>query len=390
MSLNRNQMTLCIIGGVFAVGAGALGWLLWSAIGESSEVLEERDNSRSSIESYLASKVAPTEKSVDAINANANELAMWRSAANLRVSRGDKSFAATTPPSFKQFLQLEQVRLSGLPGSAAGKICKPGFAFGFDKYLGQNPTMPEAADLPKLQRQLDFIAEAVELFAEAGVGEITKVTRDTTSAQAVEEPQPAQRRSGGRNNDRRGRAAEDEGPVVTSQEYSFDFLASPKALVSVMNKLNSDLRFTVVTTLNFSESRDLVAESFAARDKAAEEAKSAQNSRRRRRRGDAAELLAEAQEDKTTASGVVIDPEIDAPLTVSLTVQVFDFGQPTAVAAPPSAAAPDEPQEPEASKAEPPAPAADAPADDAKPASENPAEEKLAAPAENTKEEAAK
>ena len=206
MSLNRNQMTLCIIGGVFAVGAGALGWLLWSAIGESSEVLEERDNSRSSIESYLASKVAPTEKSVDAINANANELAMWRSAANLRVSRGDKSCAATTPPSFKQFLQLEQVRLSGLPGSAAGKICKPGFAFGFDKYLGQNPTMPESADLPKLQRQLDFIAEAVELFAEAGVGEITKVTRDTTSAQAVEEPQPAQRRSGGRNNDRRGRA----------------------------------------------------------------------------------------------------------------------------------------------------------------------------------------
>ena len=379
MSLNRNQMTLCAIGGVFAVGAGVLGWFLWSAIDESSEALEERDNSMSAIDSYYSAKVFPSAESLEAVKANTGEIAAWRETSKLVAARGDKSFAETTPPSFKQFLQSEQVRLSALPGKADGKICAPGFAFGFDKYLGQSPTMPERADLPKLQRQLDFIAEAVELFADAGVDELKAVKRDETGA-AAEGEQPPEPRPAKKGKKGKGAAA-DEAPLATSLEYSFQILASPKALVSVMNRLNSEFRFTVVTALNFSESRDLISESFAARDKAENDAKNSQGSRRSRRRGKSAEQLEELEAiAKPSDGGIVIDPEIDAPLVVDLVVRVFDFGEGIAVAEPAPAAA-DAPAD---------APASDKPAEAA---AEKPAEaaaEKPAAPAEEAKEESAK
>ena len=283
MSLNRNQTTLCAIGGVFGVGVAALGWLLWSAIGESGEALEERDNSMSAIDNFYSAKVFPSAESLEAVNANTEEISTWRENAKLVAARGDKSFVETTPPSFKQFLQSEQVRLSSLPGRAAdGKICAAGFAFGFDKYLGQNPTMPEKADLPKLQRQLDFIAEAVEMFAEAEVDEVKAVKRDETSASAVEEEPVRPAKKG-----KKGKAAADEGPLATSLDYSFQLLASPKALVTVINRLNAEFRFTVVTEFNFTESRDIIAENFAARDKAESEARGGQGGRRGRRKGGA-------------------------------------------------------------------------------------------------------
>ena len=370
MSLNRNQTMLCAIGGVFAVGAATLGWFLWSAISESGEALEERDNSMSAIDSFYSAKVFPSAESLEAVNANTSEISQWRESAKIVASRGDKSFVETTPPSFKQFLQSEQVRLSSLPGSVDGKICAPGFAFGFDKYLGQNPTMPDRVDLPKLQRQLDFIAEAVELFADAQVGEVKAVKRDDSPVTAVEEepePRPAKKGKKGRSE------AADEGPLATSLEYTFQLLASPRALVGVMNKLNSEFRFTVVTELNFTSSRDIISESFAARDKAESEAKSGVGGRRSGRRRP--RLDAEpAEEDaaKPSDGGLVIDPEIDAPLAVDLTVRVYDFGQgvPVAEAAPAPA-----PESADAATAE-----ASAAAEAAKPAE----------PAAESKEETAK
>ena len=376
MSLNRNQTTLCAIGGVFGAGAAVLGWFLWSAIGESHEAMDERDNSMSAIDSFYSAKVFPSAESLEAVNANTGEISSWRENAKLVASRGDKSFVETTPPSFKQFLQSEQVRLSSLPGKAAdGKICVAGFAFGFDKYLGQSPTMPERADLPKLQRQLDFIAEAVELFAEAEVDEVKAVKRDETAAAAVDEEQPVQRPA---KKGKKGKSAvADEGPLATSLEYSFQLLASPKSLVDVINKLNAEFRFTVVTELNFTESRDLITENFAARDKAENDAKNNSRSSKRRRRGEVAEPTEE--EAKPADGGIVIDPEIDAPLVVDLTVRVYDFGQGIAVAD--SNAAPAAEGE-AAAPAEAPAPEAAKPAE--------PAAEKPAAPAEEVKEETAK
>ena len=387
MSLNRNQMTLCAIGGVFAVGAAALGWFLWSAIDESGEALGERDSSMSAIDNFYSAKVFPSAESLEAVNANTAEIAAWRETAKIIAARGDKSFVETTPPSFKQFLQSEQVRLSSLPGMVDGKICAPGFAFGFDKYLGQSPTMPERNDLPKLQRQLDFIAEAVELFADAGIAEVKAVKRDDSpAAPVVEEAAPAPRPARGKGN--KQEAA--EGPIATSLEYSFQLLASPKALVTVMNRLNSEFRFTVVTTLNFTSSRDLISENFAARDKAESDAKNNQGNRRRRRgRGEA-----EAEEEdavKPADTGIVIDPEIDAPLTVDLTVKVYDFGQGIAVAetaAAPAEAAASAESAPEGGT---PAPEGEKPAAETAPEAAKPAEaaEKAEADGE-AKEEAAK
>ena len=374
MSLNRNQTTLCAIGGVFAVGAAVLGWFLWSAIDESGEALEERDNSMSAIDNYYSAKVFPSSESLEVVKENTAEIAAWRESTKIIAARGDKSFVETTPPSFKQFLQSEQVRLSTLPGKVDGKICAPGFAFGFDKYLGQSPTMPERVDLPKLQRQLDFIAEAVELFADAGIDEVKAVKRDETPATQVEEEAPAPRP--GKKGKKGNAAVSDEGPLATSLEYKFQLLASPKALVAVMNKLNSEFRFTVVTSLDFSSSRDLITESFAAREKAESAARSGQSARRstRRRRGEAAEQQVEEEAAKPSDGGIVTDPEIDAPLLVDLSVRVYDFGQgiPVAEAAP-------------APAAETPTPAADKPA-----AEQGSATAGQAAPAEAPNEEAAK
>ena len=385
MSLNRNQTMLCAIGGVFAVGAAALGWFLWSAIDESGEALDERDNSMSAIDSYYSAKVFPSAESLEAVKANTGEMAAWRETSKLIASRGDKAFAETTPPSFKQFLQSEQVRLSALPGKVDGRICASGFAFGFDKYLGQSPTMPERADLPKLQRQLDFIAEAVELFSEVGVDEVKAVRRDESPAAQAEEEAPAPRP--GKKGKKGKSAAADEGPIATSLDYSFQLLASPKALVSLMNRLNSEFRFMVVTELNFAESRDLISESFAAREKAESESRSAQGGRRSGRRKSKALEQLEGMEPTSSDGGIVIDPEIDAPFVVDISIRVYDFGQgiPVAEAAPAPAADAPAAEAPAAEGA----PAAPAPAADA-PVAQGSAAPEQAAPAEASKEETAK
>ena len=233
--------------------------------------------------------------------------------------------------------------------------------------------MPERADLPKLQRQLDFIAEAVELFSEVGVDELKAVKRDESPAAQAEEDAPAQRP--GKKGKKGKSAAADEGPLATSLDYSFQLLASPKALVSLMNRLNSEFRFTVVTELNFAESRDLISESFAAREKAESEARSAQGGRRGGRRKNKALEQLESIEPGSSDGGIVIDPEIDAPFTVDISIRVYDFGQGIAVAESASAPAAEVPAAENAPAAAP-APAADAP--------------EQAAPAEASKEETAK
>ena len=360
MSLNRNQTTLCVIGGVFAAGAAVLGWFLMGALNERSDARKIRDESMSEIDRFYSEKVFPSKESLEAVKANTDEFRTWRENARLIASRGDKSFVETTPPSFKQFLQSEQVRLSALPGAADGRICAAGFAFGFDRYLGQNPTMPERNDLPKLQRQLDFIAAAAELFSECGVNELKAVKRDDTPAVAPEEEAPAPRPA---KKGKKGKAdARDDEPPATSLEYSFQFLASPKALVQVLNRFNSEYRFVVVTELNFSESQDLISENFAIREKAENEAKNGGRSRRRPRRGgEDAEQAAAEQAGK--AGGLVIDPEIDAPLAVDMTVKVFDFGKGVAVAEPAQAPVPAD--EPAAAEAAPAGAAEAAPAENA-------------------------
>ena len=85
----------------------------------------------------------------------------------------------------------------------------------------------------------------------------------------------------------------------------------------------------------------------------------------------------EGLEASSSDGGIVIDPEIDAPFVVDMSVRVYDFGQgiPVAEAAPALAA-----ETPAAEGA----PAAPAPAADA------PAAPEQAAPAEASKEETAK
>ena len=366
MSLQRHQIPLAVSGGVFAVGALALGYFLFSAFGARSEAREERDESMEAINRLYSAKVFPSRESLEAVKANREQLAVWRENAALIAGRGDRVFGEASPSSFKQRLQGEVARMAALPGIAPnGKIAAEGFLFGFDKYLSGSGTLPDVKDLGKLQRQLDFIAEAVKALAEAGVGEIKLVKRDETPA--AEEAAP-------------GKGAK----AASSLKYSFQFLASPKALVDSLNAFATCSTFTVIDSFSFTESSDLIVEKFAARDQAAA---SASSSRRRTRRG-AAQAEAEKPAFKVEsgeADRIVIDPEIDAPLAVSIEVSVWDFG--TAAEAPAA-----EKPAAEALAAEKPAaeaPAAEKPAAEA-PAAEKPADDKPAEAAADKKEDASK
>lgn len=325
MNLDRRQIAVISTAAAFVVVFAALAFFLFRAISARAAAASARDEALEAVTRYYSAKVFPSLASLSAVKSNETELAVWRATARQLAGRGDRVLGPDSATAFKQHLQAEVRRLGSLPGGADGRLAVPAFLFGFDKYLGDTGVLPEARDIPRLQTQLDLVSHVVGVFAERGVLEVKSVKRDESPAVA---PPPPRAKSG---NGRKGPPFGEESPV-TSLAYSFQFLARPSTLVQVVNALTSDLRFVVITDLSFTETADGIVEKIAARDAAHEAASSGRSTRSSRRRH--AETTAKEDEAAKKDERLVVDPEIDAPIQVDLSLAVYDFGCPPPVIAP--------------------------------------------------------
>jgi len=329
--MNKNRMILAVAGGVTGLAvlvAAYFTWSSWTAKAAAVDGDDESDGLDAVVaraERLSRAPVYPCAESVKATEGNAEKLAEWMAGARRLAARGDRVFPATTPPAFKTFLVQDAKRLVSLPGSAAGRLAQPDFAFGPFKGYIAGGDLPSDAQLAELQRRWDDVAVVTETLAESGIGELTDV-----QFKAADKPkeEPQQNARGNRRQARktaRKSAQEDNAPVgaVASFSYVFSFSAKPQALVKAINALETCERFISVDDFSFRRERDAIAEALGGDEKKAEAVQS--GGRRRRRGGVAPSPQAEEKKDDAK-SGIVTDPLLDAPFAVTMTVTVHDFG----------------------------------------------------------------
>lgn len=321
--MNKTKMTLAVVGGAAGLVVLVAAFLAWRSSsartvaleGDVEEGIDGLETAMEQARSLSHKDVYPCAASVAAIASNRTLVATWETEAQELAARGDKTFEPTTPPAFKSFIVSDARRLMNFPGRVDGRIAKPDFAFGpFKSYIAEGK-MPDKANLVELQRQWDDVATVVEILATNGVVELT----DVQIRQKAEKEDPKARNR--RRPSNSGVSRQTAG-APSSFTYVFSFAAKPAAFVRAINALETAERFIVVDDFEFVRPSDTIAESLAGEDKKAQTRGTAAR-RSGRRRGVA--VTEDTKEEAKKENGIVTDPVLDAPLSVSLTVSVYDF-----------------------------------------------------------------
>ena len=323
MAMSKGKMIASVSGGVFFVAVAALGYLLYDAYSTCVETEEELDGAKSTFDGHYSAPVFPSAKSIASVTSNETEYAQWLKAAQQFVARGDKSFSKDeTPAAFKQRLQDEARRLRALPGGVDGKLVAQNFMFGFDKYLDpERCVLPDPAAVQRLAVQLDTVSHLAEIFSKNDAVELREVVCVEPSTEEDEDSRKPRKGA------KKKSAAEDEGPQTTSLDYRMSLIVRPAAFVDILNALTADVRFTVVKSLAFRETADMILDKMNAAEAALtkKDAPSASSGRRRRRRMAQEEQPAEEESEKKD-DRLIVDPELDAPVQMDMVLSVYDFG----------------------------------------------------------------
>lgn len=311
--MSKNQIILCVIGGLSLIVCVVLGVLLSAGFSERDEMVEALDVSKSRVEKFNTSKITPSQASVDAFDVNRDRLETWSRETLALVTAWD--FApdgGLSPEAFKSHMVEQAQKLSALPGGVNGKLVKEGFGFGFKDYI-VGGSMPEAAKLAELQRAWSDVNLLVSILSQCGVVELLGVT--VVEPKAVQEDQP-------QNNRYSRKAKAPQGPEKRkffSRTYELKFDARAAALVRVLNALANAPRFITVDSFGFGHAEDTLM-SVVGGGKEKVEQKRGRGGRRAKSKEEPKD------EEEFNKKGLVTDPQLDKPLTVVLSVSTHDFG----------------------------------------------------------------
>ena len=325
--MNKNRMILAASGGVIGLAVLAMAYFTWSAYSAKVAALEGDDEGNDGLEAVqqkartLSRKsVYPCPASVQAIESNATRVAAWRADAAKLAARGDRPIRTMTPAQFKTDLIADAKRLSALPGAVNGALVKPEFAYGpFSGYIVEGK-MPTEAELPELQRRWDDVMLVVETLASCGISELVNVDFKTTAAK--DDAQEKTAKKGGKKPPAKKRPATVPAVVPPSAcSYVFTFATRAPAFVKAVNALGTNDRFMVIDGFTLARTEDPIAEALGGEKREGASSRPAARGRRGRRGAVVEEKKPEAEK----RSGIVTDPVLDAPFTVTLTLTVYDF-----------------------------------------------------------------
>ena len=326
--MNKNRMILAASGGVIGLAVLAMAYFTWSAYSAKIAALEGDDEGTDGLEAVQSKaqtlsrkSIYPCAASVKAIEANTEHLATWQKEAVRLASRGDRPIRKMTPPQFKADLATDAKRLAALPGGVNGLLMKPDFAFGpFRSYIAEGK-MPTEAEMPELQRRWDDVVLIVETLGASGVSELVNVDFKALATDDEKEKKEAKKTKKPPVKRRAGTADKPTVAQPSAFAYAFTFATRAPAFVKAVNALATNDRFIVIDDLSITRTGDPIGEALGAEKR--EASRSAGRGGRRGRRGAAVE---EKQEDEAESkNGIVTDPVLDAPFTVTLAVTVYDF-----------------------------------------------------------------
>lgn len=324
--MNKSKIILASIGGVTLVASLALAYLIWSALADKSEKIDDLESAVATADKLSRLPVYPGPEAIQSLKENVETYETWREDAVKIASAGDMTFEATTPPAFKAFLVDEARRLSSLPGAVDGRIVKDDFPFGFKDYI-TGGVLPAQDDLARLQREWHDVSTVVETLAKCGVSEIVDVVMASSAAPVQEEAPSGKKGKKAKKPVKADEEASDKGPAVTS--FVVNYRTRPAGLVKAINAFITSSRFVVVDDFSFVREKDDLAEALGGDVKKQQEAPARG---RRGRRGRSAEEEVQ-QEEPAKDSGVVTDPMSASLIRVSMSFSVYDFRSLEGVAA---------------------------------------------------------
>ena len=311
--MKRQQIVLIVCGVALAAVCAVAGWFLFSAIGVKNQMAEDRNSKYAQLQKIYRAKVFPNDENIGQVLEDEKALQQWLVTASNLVHTGDLQIRDESPARFKQSLTETTRALSRHPGSIKGKTVADDFKFGFDRYLGNEQTLPQQENVGRLVQQLDIIDQICQQLFAANILALKGITREVFEEDQKEEeaaPEPSRRRR------RRPSSAKDEpvkkqpeGSEYTSrQRFTFAFDARPAAFIESLNKLAAMDLFVVVSEVSFSKTGDQL--------------KSSQESKRDADGGPAKQV------DPATLKHmerIVTDPELEPPISVTLVIDVYAF-----------------------------------------------------------------
>ena len=324
--MNKNRMILAASGGVIGLAVLAMAYFTWSAYsakvaaleGDMDEGTDGLEAVQSKAQSLSRKDIYPCAASVKAIEANAESLTAWQAEARRLAARGDRPGRTMTPAQFKTDLIADAKRLSSLPGAVNGALVKPEFAYGpFRPFIAEGK-MPTEAELPELLRRWDDVQLVVETLAASGISELLNVE---FKVEKKAEADDAAAKKGRRTPPKKKAAAAPKTLPPSASSYVLTFAAKAPAFVKAINALGTNERFIVVDGFTVARTSDPIAEALGAGKK---ESGATMGRGRRGRRGVVIEEK-KPEADAAKHEGIVTDPALDAPFTVTLTLTVYDF-----------------------------------------------------------------
>lgn len=326
---------IIILGVLGVASSGVLGYFLYGAWSTRNEAETARNEKMGEIQSIYRAKVFPSLANVKQLRADTEGIHAWRDEVTNLFSAGAISVDTNLSPSaFKQLLVRDIRQLSSefriqqnqKAASFAGEAPAQ-FGFSFDRYIGD--TLPDSANVARLNRQWDIIKLLCAELRKAGVNDLTGVDRerfDEKAQQQEEEPQEGRRR----NRRRRNRdAAEANAPTAhafgpkayqSKERFSLAFRARPDVIVHVLNGLAKMDLFTVVADVGIAKTGDQISEYLKRRAEAEAAAKVEAS-----RQAAAPSLTEAAKKAEKPKRAIVTDPELDKPSNVNLVVDVYSF-----------------------------------------------------------------
>lgn len=319
----RVNLFLLIGGIIFLILIAASGYLLFCGFSELAGTEARLADRRAVLSQYFQKNPFPSPENVARERDNSQKLSDLYNILLADLSKEQIRPAGFSPSTFMSILGEKRNKMHA-KAKASGTELSSDLGFGFEKYLAGS-SLPAPEHVPRLTQQLMIIEQLCDtLFAEH-IQELSLVKREVFESVAPSatiapggRARPAASTLSVASAARLAKAGVlGTNDLFTAFEFSLDFSAKEKSLVSIMDRLASSGLFIVVRNIQMSKGAPDVAEQASVPAGAAE--------------GDekpAVEAKAVAARDLPRQQRMVSGPAREVPVKIEMDLEVYRFREP--------------------------------------------------------------
>lgn len=332
--MNKPQTILAVTGGVIGLLLIGVGYFTITSIGaasESSEKLEKLQKDYSRI--FKTANPFPNAENKEILENNCERAKNWENNLLKIIREGEyiPESKQKNPGYFSNKRQemIERLTVNAPKGPDGKSVAVEGLTFGFDKYKDGLPASKN--DVPRLMKQLTMIDNIVQLLYDAEIDKLKAVRREEFEDASTEEEETTSRRSSRRSRGRSSATTTNSGgPVaiepfeqgaipVDRQRFEFVFDARQESFMKIMNAIGTMKPYAIVSKLSFVKSGEDYRPPV-------DEKKDEKRASRRAQSEDFEETQVVLNVRPPSRTSRLVSGELrEAPITVSMTVDVFTF-----------------------------------------------------------------